>query len=99
MDVIFEFVKLEKSEALEAFTRKKLEKLENKYDFVIKADVHFKKEDARDTNAFMCNIRLSVPGPEVFAESSEDSFEAAVARSVKDLEKQLEKRKAKMSTH
>lgn len=99
MEIIFEFVKLEKSESLEAFTRKKLEKLENKYDWIVRANVYLKKEAAKKTDAFISRIRLSVPGPEIFAEATGDSFEAAIASAVKETEKQLEKHKAKMTTH
>jgi len=47
----------------------------------------------------ICNIRLSAPGPRLFAQSSKGSFEASIADSVDDLQRQLEKRKAKMKTH
>ena len=52
-----------------------------------------------DPKGFICNIRLSVPGPQVFAESNETSFEAAIAETVSDLDRQLSKRKAQMNTH
>ncbi len=99
MEAIFQFVQLTRSESLEAFTQEKLDKLENKYDFIIRAEVHIKKQDGMDPKGFICNIKLSVPGPQVFAESNEDSFEAAVSATVKDLEKQLSKRKSQMQTH
>ncbi|APU70003.1 MAG: HPF/RaiA family ribosome-associated protein [Bacteroidota bacterium] len=99
MEAIFEFVQLTKSERLEEFTQKKLEKLENKYNWVIRANVFFKRDENQKPNGYICEIRLSVPGPEIFAESNEDSFEAAAAATVKDLERQCEKKKAKMISH
>ena len=45
MEAIYQFVKLEKSEALQEFAQKKLDKLEVKYDFIVKAQVYFKKEE------------------------------------------------------
>ncbi|MGB8703466.1 MAG: HPF/RaiA family ribosome-associated protein, partial [Gillisia sp.] len=62
METIFQFVQLAKSDSLEEFTTQKLQKLENKYDFIIRAEVHFKKEEAQDPNGFICNIKLSLPG-------------------------------------
>ncbi|HZJ37050.1 MAG TPA: HPF/RaiA family ribosome-associated protein [Gillisia sp.] len=44
-------------------------------------------------------MKLSVPGPQIFAESNEESFEAAIAETVSDLERQLSKRKAQMKSH
>jgi putative sigma-54 modulation protein len=99
MEAIFQFVQLTKSERLEELTQKKLDKLETKYDWIIRADVFFKKQDGMDPKGFICNIKLSVPGPQVFAESNETSFEAAMAETVSDLDRQLSKRKAQMNTH
>lgn len=99
MEAIFEFVHLTKSERLEEITQEKLDKLENKYDWIVRAEVHFKKQEGMDPNGFICNIKLSVPGPQMFAESNEDSFEAAAAKCIKDLERQLSKKKGQMSTH
>lgn len=99
METNFEFVQLNKSESLEDFTQKKLDKLETKYDFIVRSQVTFKKEESQVPNGFICNINLSAPGPQLFAEANENSFEAAVSKTVKELDRQLEKRKAKMSTH
>ena len=99
MEAIFEFVQLDKSEKLENFTHKKLSKLENKYDWVIRANVYFKKDENQKPKGYISEVRLSVPGPEIFAQSNEDSFEASIAETVRDLERQCSKRKAKMSSH
>lgn len=99
MEAIFEFVQIDKSETLESFTHKKLDKLENKYNWIVRANVFFKRDENQKPNGYICEIRLSVPGPEIFAQSNEDSYEAAVAQTVKDLERQCSKRKAKMTSH
>lgn len=99
MEAIFEFVQLNKSESLEEFTQTKLDKLENKYDWVVRANVYFKRDENQKPNGYISEIRLSAPGPEIFAQSNENSFEASIAKTVKDLERQCSKRKAKMSTH
>ncbi|SHG22231.1 putative sigma-54 modulation protein [Salegentibacter echinorum] len=99
MEAIYQFVKLEKSENLQEFAQKKLDKLETKYDWIIKAQVYFKREEVQDPKGFICNIKLSAPGPQLFAESNKESFEAATAETVKDLERQLAKRKSQMKTH
>lgn len=99
MDTIFEFVNIDKSQTLEAYTQKKLDKLENKYDWIIRANIYIKQDENQKPNGYISEIRLSVPGPEIFAQSNEDSFEASVAETVRDLERQCSKRKAKMSSH
>lgn len=99
MEAIFEFVQLEKSDSLESFTQKKLDKLENKFNWIVRANVFFKRDENQKPDGYICEIRLSAPGPEIFAQSNENSFEAAVAQTVKDLERQCSKRKDKMTAH
>ncbi|UJH91603.1 HPF/RaiA family ribosome-associated protein [Antarcticibacterium sp. 1MA-6-2] len=99
MDARFQYVKLERSESLEEFTQKKLDKLETKYDWIISAEVHFKRHEPEEPKGYICNISLSGPGPIIFAESNEESYEAAAAETVRDLEKQLSKRKGQMKSY
>lgn len=99
MQINFEFVNLTQSDRLEELTRKKLDKLAIRYDFLIRAQVFFKKENTVGEKGKKCNIKLSLPGPLIFAESDENSLEAAMHETIRDLEVQLKKRKATMSAH
>ncbi len=40
-----------------------------------------------------CGIRLSAPGPRLFAESSQSTFKDAVDETINELKRQLKKRK------
>lgn len=99
MNARFQYVKLDRSEALEEFTQKKLDKLEVKYDWIIGAQVHIKRHEPEEPKGYICNISLSGPGPLIFAESNEESYEAAIAETVRDLDRQLSKRKAQMKSY
>lgn len=100
MNINFEYHGVKASNRLEIMTAEKLDKLLNKFDFVVRADVFFKTENTSEADTGMkCGIRLSSPGPRLFAESSKASFEASIAESITELERQLKKRKAKMKTH
>lgn len=99
MDTRFQYVKLDRNESLEEFTLKKLEKLETKYDWLISAEVHFKKHEPEEPKGYICNISLSGPGPIVFADSNEESYEAAAVETIKDLDRQLSKRKGQMKSY
>jgi putative sigma-54 modulation protein len=77
----------------------KLERLHEKYDWIINAEVHFEVEHNAKENGKICKIELSVPGPRIFASSDEDNYEDAVKRTIKDLEIQLKKRKQVFNTH
>lgn len=93
MTIQFQFVKLDRSETLEDFAKERLQKLALKYDSLINAQVFF-KENNSVLKEKMCDIEISLPGPTVFATSTEKHFETAVNETIRDLEKQLKKRKA-----
>tara|TARA_R110002050_G_scaffold74772_6_gene160367 strand:+ start:149508 stop:149807 length:300 start_codon:yes stop_codon:yes gene_type:complete len=99
MTVNFEYVGVDVSETLSAFTEEKLEKLFSRYEFLINATVHFKQEDHKDDAGKICNIELSLPGPRIFATSNERNFEVSVRETISDLERQLKKRKQVYKTH
>lgn len=100
MNINFEYHEVAASPRLEAFVAEKLNKLENKYDSIVSADVYFKKENTSNPElSKICSIRLSMPGPTIFAETSSASFEASVAKVVSELRSQLQKRKEKLNAH
>ncbi|WP_452222050.1 ribosome hibernation-promoting factor, HPF/YfiA family [Lacinutrix salivirga] len=100
MDINFEYHDVKSSEKLETYTAEKLQKLFNKYEFIVRADVFFKVENTGDDKTGMITgIRLSAPGPRLFAEDSKETFHKSVSEAVIQLERQLSKRKAKMRTH
>ncbi|WP_430411971.1 ribosome hibernation-promoting factor, HPF/YfiA family [Kordia sp.] len=97
MEIIFEYHNVTASEALENFATEKINKLVEKYQMVIRADVFFKTENTTsDETGMICNIRLSLPGPRLFAEASHSNFRDSISESINDLERQLRKRKEKM---
>tara|TARA_R110002050_G_scaffold286121_1_gene436257 strand:+ start:40702 stop:41004 length:303 start_codon:yes stop_codon:yes gene_type:complete len=100
MQIIYEYHDVASSSRLEAFIKEKLDKLKNKYDMLIRADVFFKEENtSSDETGKICNVRLSLPGPRIFAESSNENFESAISETCNELERQLRKRKEKMQQH
>lgn len=99
MRALIQFVQMAHSESMEKYTEQKLEKLFQKYDWIIKADVFFKKENDSNDKGKICTIELSVPGPKIFAISNETNYELAVKETLKDLEVQLKKRKASLKPH
>ncbi|GLU42797.1 HPF/RaiA family ribosome-associated protein [Allomuricauda sp. NBRC 101325] len=99
MEVHVQYQKMMTSEAMTDLLMKKLESLENKYSWLIKANVLFKTENDKSGQGKICEIELSAPGPRIFAKSQTDDFEKSMSNTVEDLRKQLEKRQATFSTH
>ncbi|BAO76866.1 HPF/RaiA family ribosome-associated protein [Winogradskyella sp. PG-2] len=93
MTVNFQYVNTDVSETLSNFTKEKLDKLFNRYEFLINATVRIKHDDNFHDKGKICDIELSLPGPRIFATSNEANYEVAVRATIKDLERQLKKRK------
>lgn len=99
MEVNMQFVNMATSESMEDYTRKKLSKLAKKYEWLINAEVYFKKENDPKGNGKICEIELSLNGPRIYASSNEKNYELAVKNTLSDLEKQLKKRKGAMKPY
>ncbi|WP_323789662.1 ribosome hibernation-promoting factor, HPF/YfiA family [Psychroserpens sp.] len=99
MNVNFRYVGVDISESLNTFTEEKLNKLFNRYEFIIGATVRFKHDDNSHTKGKICDIELSLPGPRIFATSDESKYEVAVRSTISDLERQLKKRKEVFNAH
>lgn len=100
MDIHFNYVHVAASERLEQFTRERLNKLKDRYDFIVSADVYFKTENSSSNDkGRICEIQLNLPGPEIFISANEENFDTAVYRNIADLKRQLRKRKERMQTY
>jgi putative sigma-54 modulation protein len=99
MTINIQYVRMATSEAMNEYVTKKLQKLGNKYDWVISAKVYFEHEHNSKTKGKICKIELSLPGPRIFASSNETNYELAVKETIKDLVVQLKKRKEVYKTH
>lgn len=99
MKVNTQFVQIDRNQFVEELLIKKLKSLSEKYDWVITADVFYIEEKTTHGKGKICEIRLSVPGPRIFASSNEVSFEKATDETIHDLKVQLRKRKSVMKPH
>lgn len=91
MTINIQYVKMMTSDSTSLYVTKKLQKLEEHYNWLIKADVFFKKEKDDAEKGKICEIELSLPGPKIFATSNEKNFEMAVKETISDLDVQLKK--------
>ncbi|WP_194852522.1 HPF/RaiA family ribosome-associated protein [Nonlabens antarcticus] len=100
MSINFNYQHVTGSQELEAFTEEKLKSIFERYNWVTRADVFFRKENtsSRETG-MIAEIRLSAPGPRLFAEESHNTFKESVSKVVSQLKTQCEKRKADMISH
>jgi putative sigma-54 modulation protein len=81
------------------FIQKKADKLDTFYDKIVDGEV-FLKLDKNETNENkVVEIKLNIPGQQLFAKEHSNSFEAATDLVVEALRRQLKKHKEKQMTH
>jgi len=95
MKVNFQAVGFKADQKLLDFTKGRLDKLEQFSDKLIGADVFFKVLNAQEEENKEAEIKLDVPGQDMFAKKHAKSFEEAVDLAVEALRRQIRKFKGK----
>ncbi len=81
------------TKAIEDHLITRIEKLEHFDRYAVSARVTLEHDHTRATDKqFKCSMRLAVPGPDLFAEDSENDLYAAIDLVTKKIEQQLRKR-------
>ncbi len=100
MTTQFNYQHVSGSERLENFTKEKLEVLFTRYNWITSAAVFFTAEKtSNDETGMKTGIRLSAPGPRLFAEESTETFEDGILQVINQLKQQCEKRKSELIKH
>jgi putative sigma-54 modulation protein len=87
------------NDSLEEQIVDKLTGLQRKYDWIVDAQVFFKSEKHPKEENFVCEIKLTVPGKQLFASSNELNFNKAINTVIHQLTGQIERLKSKLVTH
>ncbi|MDN3549773.1 ribosome hibernation-promoting factor, HPF/YfiA family [Mucilaginibacter aquaedulcis] len=77
------------------FIQKKVDKLDTFYDQIVSGEVYLKLENVEDEANKITEIKLLLPGNQIFAKEQCKSFEEATDLAVECLRKQIEKHKQK----
>jgi putative sigma-54 modulation protein len=84
------------TKAIEDHIISRINKLEHLDHFAIDARVTLEHDKTKaPERQFSCSMRLSVPGPDLFAEDRESDLYAAIDIVAKKLEQQIRKRRSK----
>lgn len=78
------------------FIQKKAAKLETFYDRIIDGEVYLKTEAGSNDNKVV-EIKLNIPGNQLFTKEQGESFEQAADMAVNALRRQLKKHKERLS--
>lgn len=99
MNITIETVHFSISEQLQEFTTKKATKAFGKYESIISTDVMLKVVKPEARNNKEAEIRVTLPGVELFAKKTADSFEEAIDNALDAVNKQIKKHKEKAQAH
>jgi putative sigma-54 modulation protein len=77
------------------FIQKKADKLDQFYDKIISGEVYLKLENVEDEANKISEIKIQMPGNQLFAKEQCKTFEEATDLAIESLRKQIEKHKKK----
>lgn len=97
MDFKVNTVHFTADEKLVDFIEGKVKKLELMYDNIIASEVYLRLDKNEEKENKVAEIKILIPGNELFAKKQCKSFEEAADSAVAALKKQVEKHKAKMA--
>jgi putative sigma-54 modulation protein len=95
MDIKIHSIHFDADKKLVEFVEKKVSKLDQFYDNIIGAEVFLRYEKDQTPDNKISEIKLQIPGSDLFAKKQSTTFEEATDLAVDALRKQLTKRKAK----
>jgi len=78
------------------FANERISKLEKFYDKIIDVNIVFRVDKAVDNENKLAEIKINIPGKELFAKKQSDSFEKSVDEVVEALRRQIKKHKEKL---
>ena len=96
MNIKINSVHFKSDKKLEDFIKEKLQKMPTLFDGVIGSEVILKVENTDTRDNKIVEIRLVIPGYDLFAKKQSKTFEESTDQAVEALRKQLVKHKEKI---
>ena len=81
------------------FIQRKADKLDTFFDRIIDGEVFMRLEKNESNENKIIEIKLNIPGNQLFAKEKSRTFEAAADEAVEALRRQLKKHKEKLVAH
>ena len=95
MKITVQSIRFNADKKLLDFIQKKTDKLDTYYDHIISGEVYLKLENVEDEANKITEIKLMLPGNQIFAKEQCKTFEEGTDLAIECLRKQLEKHKQK----
>ena len=95
MDIKIHSIHFDADKKLLDFINSKVKKLIQFYDNIIGVEVFLRLEKDQGTENKLAEIRLDIPGSDIFAKKKSKSFEESVDNSIDAIKRQITKHKEK----
>jgi len=95
MNIKIQSLHFDADRKLEDFVESKVSKLVNRHEDVLSADIVLKLENTQDPENKIAEIKLEIPGNDIFAKKQSKSFEEATDIALEAVKRQLKKYKEK----
>lgn len=96
MDIDIQSVGFSADQKLIGFINERLEKLTHFFDNIVACEVYLRVERKSVQENKTVEIKMNIPGKDLFAKKQCNSFEEATVESVEALRKQIKKHKGKV---
>ena len=97
MDIQVNAIHFDADQKLVTFIEDRVGKLNQFYDNIVAGEVFLRLDKSDDNGNKVAEIKLNIPGKELFAKKQCKSFEEATDQAVEALRKQIRKHKGKLS--
>ena len=95
MNISIKSIHFDADKKLEKLIETKIKKLTQFHDSIITANVYLRLENTQDLDNKITEIKLDIPGTELFAKKQSNSFEKSTDGTIEALRRQLKKFKEK----
>lgn len=95
MNIKINSLRFSPTKELEQFVESKVKKLSLFFDEIIGVEIFLKLENTQNPENKVAEIRLDIPGNELFAKKQSKSFEESTDNAIDALKKQITKHKNK----
>ncbi len=96
MNIKIQSVNFNINDNLSSFVNDKVGKLEQYFDSIVSSEVYLKLENTTEIENKISEIKVLIPGNEIFVKKKAKSFEEATDLAVDALKKQINKHKEKI---
>jgi len=98
MNIKINSVRFDADQKLIDHIQKKVNKLGQFFDGIIGAEVFLRLENVQDDENKVAEVRLLIPGNDLFVKKQSKTFEEAINKAVETLNRQVTKYKEKMKS-